>query len=132
MANRFSGPAYQFGPSWQGTFGPKSDLEVVFTSLSNIVTTEIGTIPHAPFMGSEVPRLVFDPNDAITRASIRYFVQRDVEKQDPRIRVLTVRTEAPDNEPHTVIVTLAFTILGDPQNRVFTAPVEFNTLSTAS
>ena len=129
---RFTVPAYTFGPSWQGTFGPKTDLEVIFTSISNIVTTERGTIPHRPSTGSEVPRLVFDPNDSITRASIRYFVQRDISRQDPRVSILTVRTEVPHNEPHTVIITVAFAIIGDPRNRVFSAPVEFNTLSLAS
>lgn len=132
MATRYTGPAYMFGPSWSGTLGPKTDLEVIFTSISNIITTERSTIPYRPDTGSEVPRLVFDPNDVITRASIRYFVRRDISRQDPRISVLSVRTEVPDGEPHTVVVTVAFAIIGDPSNRIFSAPVEFNTLSLAA
>ena len=129
---RYAGPAYPFGPSWAGTLGPKTDLEVVFTSIANILTTTRGTLPYRPRAGSEVPNLVFDPNDVITRASIRYFVRRDLNQQEPRINVLTVRTEVPENEPHTIVITVAFSIIGDPDGRVFTAPVEYNTLSLAA
>lgn len=129
---RFTGPAYQFGPSWALTLGPKSDVEVIFTSVVNILTTPIGTMPYDPFLGSEVPNLVFEPNDTITRALIRYFVERDLGRQEPRAKVLFVRTVVPADEPHTVVVTVAFSIVGDPEGRVFNAPLEFNTLSLAA
>lgn len=129
---RFTGPAYQFGPSWALTLGPKSDVEVIFTSVVNILTTPIGSIPYDPFLGSEVANLVFEPNDAVTQGLIRYFVERDLRRQEPRANVLFVRTVVPENEPHTVVVTVAFQIVGDPEQRVFSAPIEFNTLSLAA
>lgn len=129
---RFTGPAYPFGPSWAQTLGPKTDLEVVFTSVVNILTTPIGTIPYDPFLGSEVPNLVFEPNDAITQGLIRYFVERDLRRQEPRVNVAFVRTVVPENEPHKVVVTVAFQIVGDPEGRVFSAPISFNTLQLAA
>jgi phage baseplate assembly protein W len=128
---RFTGPAYQFGPSWALTLGPKTDVEVVFTSVVNVLTTPIGSVPYDPFLGSEVANLVFEPNDAVTQGLLRYFVDRDLRRQEPRANVLFVRTVVPDNEPHTVVVTVAFQIVGDPEGRVFSAPIEFNTLSLA-
>ena len=129
---RYTGPAYPFGPSWAQTLGPKTDLEVIFTSIVNILTTTLRTLPYRPDGGSEIPNLVFEPNDAITRGLIRYFVQRDLDRQEPRAEVEVVRTVVPENEPHTVVVTVAFRITGDPEDRVFSAPVEFNTLSIAA
>jgi len=129
---RFTGPAYQFGPSWALTLGPKSDLEVVFTSVVNILTTPIGTIPYDPFLGSDVPNLVFEPNDAITQGLIRYYTERDLRQQEPRVRVLSVSTVVPVNEPHTVVVTVSFQIVGDPEGRVFSAPISYDTLRLAA
>jgi len=129
---RFTGPAFQFGPTWALTLGPKSDLEVVFTSVVNILTTPVGTIPYDPFLGSEIPNLVFELNDSVTRSLIRWYARRDLERQEPRANVLFVRTVVPVGEPHTVIITIGFQIVGDPNNRVFNAPIEFNTLSLAA
>lgn len=129
---RFTGPAYPFGPSWALTLGPKTDLEVIFTSVVNIITTTLRTLPYRPTGGSDVADLVFEPNDAVTRGLLRYFVKRDLGRQEPRADVVTVRTVQPLNEPHTVVVTVAFRILGDPEDRVFSAPVEFNTLQIAA
>jgi phage baseplate assembly protein W len=129
---RFTSAAYPFGPSWAKTLGPKSDFEVIFTSLINIVTQPLGTVPWDPFFGSEVPNLVFEINDSVTRSLLQYFVKRDLGQQEPRANVLFVRTWVPDNDPHTVVITIAFSIVGDPEGRVFTAPIEFNTLSLAA
>ena len=132
IIGRFTGPAYPFGPSWALTLGPKTDLEVIFTNVVNIITIPIGSLPFAPFDGSEVPNLVFEPNDAITQGLIRYFIRRELRAQEPRAVVLSVRTIVPENEPHTIVVTISFQIVGDPEGRVFSAPVEFNTLSLAA
>lgn len=128
----YTGPAYPFGPSWSGTLGPKTDVEIVFTSVANILTTPIGTWPPDPRLGSEIPNLVFEPNDEVTRSLIRYYTVRDLGAQEPRAQVLTVRTWAPNDDPHRVIVTVAFRVRGDPLGRVFSAPLEYNTLSLAA
>lgn len=129
---RFSGPAYQFGPSWAATLGPKSDLEVVFTSIVTILTTPLGTIPYDPFIGSEVPNLVFEINDGVTQGLIRHFTERDLRRQEPRVLVQTVRTYTPENEPHTVVITVSFQIVGDSEGRVYSAPISYDTLSLAA
>ncbi len=128
---RFTGPAYPFGPSWALTLGPKTDLEVIFTSICNIITTVLGTLPYAPLRGSEVPNLVFEPNDPVTQGLIRYFVRRELGRQEPRAKILAVRTVVPANDPYRITVTAAFQIVGDPDGRVFSAPVEYNTLGLA-
>jgi len=129
---RFTSAGYPLGPSWAQSLGPKPDFNVVFTSVINIVTTPLGSVPWDPFLGSEIPNLVFEVNDAVTRALIQYFVERELGRQEPRVNVLFVRTFVPDNEPHTIVVTISFKIVGDPEGRTFSAPIEFNTLSLAA
>lgn len=131
ILGRFTGPAYPFGGTWASTFGPKPDLNVVFTNVVNILTTPLGTLPYAPESGSPVPLLVFELNDATTHGLIKRFVQDNLRDQEPRARVLFVRTVIPEDDPHKIVVTVAFQIVGDPSQRVYTAPIQFNTLSLA-
>ena len=113
ILGRYTGPAYPFGPTWASTFGPKTDLGVIFTNVCNILTTPIGSIPYLPFAGSEVPNLVFEINDSVTQGLIRYYVKRDLRRQEPRAKVLTVNTVTLEDDPHRIIVTTAFQIVGD-------------------
>jgi len=127
---RFTGPAYPLKGTVGGNLGPKSDIEVIFTSMVNILTTEKGTIPYSPKFGSQVPSLVFEPNDEITRSLIRYFTRKDLEEQDPRINVIAVRTDFSDDEPYTVHISVTWAIVGDPSGRSFSGPVSFRLSQT--
>jgi phage baseplate assembly protein W len=128
---RYTGPAYPFKYTVGGALGPKTDVEVIFTSMVNILTTARGTLPYAPKFGSEIPNLVFEPNDEITRSLIRYFVRKDLEEQDPRVNVIAVRTDVDEtNAPYTVHITVTWAIVGDPTGRVFSGPVSFRLSAT--
>ena len=123
---RFTGPAYPLRYTVGGVLGPKTDLEIIYTSMVNILTTSKGSLPYAPEFGSHVPDLVFEPNDEITRSLIRYYTQKDLQEQDPRINVIAVRTDVNEmNEPYTVHITVTWAIVGDPSGRVFSGPVSF-------
>lgn len=120
---RFTGPAYPFGPDVAGALGPKPDVNVIYTSISNIITTPKGSVPHNPRMGSVVPDLMFDINDEVTRQLVRYYTEKDLREQEPRIVVLAVYTEQPASDESAIIVTVAFRIVGDPTETVYSAPV---------
>lgn len=123
---RFTGPAYPLKYTVGGSLGPKTDVEVIFTSMVNIITTSKGTIPYDPGFGSDIPDLVFEPNDEITRSLIRYYARKDLEEQDPRVNVIAVRTDVDDvSAPYTVNITITWAIVGDPTGRVFSGPVSF-------
>lgn len=123
VLGRYTGLAYPFGVEAGNALGPKDDLAVIFTSIVNILTTPKGTVPYDPKMGSQVPYLVFEPNDEVTRNLIRYFSNKDLSEQEPRIVVYAVFTEQPDD--HTVVVTVGFQIVGDPTAKQYNAPATF-------
>jgi phage baseplate assembly protein W len=123
-AMRYTGPAYPFGADAHGVFGPKSDLAVVITSIANILSTPKGTVPHNPALGSWVPLLLFELNDEVTRSLIRHYTIKDLSEQEPRIVVRGVFTRSPTE--HAVVVTVGFSLVGDPTGRVFNAPVQFS------
>lgn len=122
--SRYTGPAYPLGPSVAGTFGPKPDLNVVLTSIANIITTPLGTVAYDQAMGCYVPFLVFDLNDEVTRALIRYYTFKALSEQEPRIVVYGVFTEEQDE--HTVVVSVSFSLVGDPSGDVHNAPIPFS------
>ena len=120
---RYTGPAYPFGPDPVGVMGPKSDVAVVYTSICNILTTPLGSVPYDPLMGSVIPLLVFDLQDEITAQLVRYYTVRDISDQEPRVVVVSCYTEMAD--PHTIVVTVGFQLVGDPTGATYSAPVLF-------
>ena len=122
---RFTGPAYPFGPDPAGVLGPKADINVIYTSICNIVTTPRGSMPYNPRLGSFIPLLLFDIADEITLQLIRYFTEKDLREQEDRIVVSAVYTEQPDDDENTVVVTVGFQLVGDPSGTTYSAPVVF-------
>jgi|CXWL01.1.fsa_nt_gi phage baseplate assembly protein W len=121
---RYTGPAFPFGPRAVDNFGPKDDVQVIYTSLVNIISTPKGSIPYNLELGSWVPYLLFEPNDEITRSLVRYFTEKDLAEQEPRIVVRSVYTDQPDD--YSIVVTVGFSLVGDPAARVYNAPIQYN------
>jgi phage baseplate assembly protein W len=124
VKGRFTGAAYPFGPSPDGTLGPRDDVATIIASIANILTTPKGSVRYNQSIGSVVPELLFDINDEITRNLVRYYVRKDITEQDSRVRIENVFTEVPE-DGYTIIVTLAFSLVGDPLAQVYSAPVIF-------
>lgn len=128
---RFTGPAYPFRHTIFGVMGPKTDIEVLFTSMVNILTTPKRTLPWAPDFGSEVPNLVFEPNDEVTRALIRHYVIKDLGEHEPRVNVMSVRTDFDELiDPYRVNVQVSWAIVGDPGGQVFSGPIGYRLTSS--
>ena len=125
IIGRYTGPAYNFGPDPEGTLGPKDDINVVVTSIVNILTTEKYSVPHEPLLGSFVPSLLFDLNDERTHALVRYYTIKDLTDQEPRIVVLACYTQQVDE--HSLEVMVSFKLVGDPTGKVHNAPITFET-----
>lgn len=121
--DRFLGPAFPLGPTVETSFGPKSALESIWTSIVNILTTPKGSCRWDRSIGSIVPYLIFEPNDAVTQGLVRHYTFKDLSEQEPRIRVRAVNTTA---DEHVINVTVGFSIVGDPSARVYNAPVSYN------
>lgn len=119
---RYAGPAYPFGATVDSVLGPKDDVSVIVTSISNILTTHQGSVPYDPRLGSQVPLLVFEILDDITLSLIRYFTFKDLSEQEPRIVVRTVFARREGD--HKVVAEVGWSLVGDPEGRVFGTPVK--------
>lgn len=121
---RYTGPAYPFGGTIGTILGGKPDVNVVVTSITNILTTPKGSVPYDPHMGSIIPLLIFEILDDITMSLIGYYTYKDLTEQEPRIAVQSV-TPAQEGE-HRVTVQVGFSIVGDPDERVYCTGVRYN------
>jgi phage baseplate assembly protein W len=123
VVGRYTGSGYPFGADEQGTLGPKSDLEVIVTSMANILTTPKGDQVYDETIGSVVPLLMFDILDEVTLGLIRYYTVKDLSDQESRIVVhAAYARRIGDN---AVKVTPVFSIVGDPTQQVHNAPLTF-------
>ena len=125
QVGRYTGPAFPFGATPQLVFGPKDDVLVVATSLVNILSTPIESIPYDPSIGSQVPYLLFEVLDEITIMTIRQFAEKEISEQEPRVLVVSVETDVPlDGDALAVIISVGFQIVGDSFARTFNVPVD--------
>ena len=124
---RYTGPAYPFGSVPALVFGPRPDVNVILASIGNIITTPRKSIPWNPQLGSRIPYLVFDINDAVTQGLIKYFTQKDISEQDPRVIINSVQINLPQ-DGLSVEVLVSFSIAGDALGQIYSAPVNFPSL----
>jgi len=100
----YSGPAFPFSNSIPGVLGNKDRRNSLFTSIVLILTTPVGHLPWNPEFGSQIPSLVFDPLTDETLNLIWYYVVNDIERQDRRIKVTSIKVDKKSNRKITVWV----------------------------
>jgi phage baseplate assembly protein W len=123
MFGKFTGAAYPLGNSVSSTLGGKPDVNVIVSSIRNILTTPKGTVPYNPEIGSLIPSLVFGQNDATLHALMAYYAKTDIERQEPRCRVksATAFSATPNNLTLQVIIEL----VGQPTSATTPVIVEY-------
>ena len=97
MADLWSDVAYPWGPDVATLAELKSDIDVLKTSVINIVLTRIGERVMLPEFGSIVPDLPFEPADEISVAEVQESVRDAIERWDDRIDVVDVGVETRQN-----------------------------------
>jgi len=107
-----------------GALGPKSDDEVIATSIQNILSTPKGSWRCDPTVGSFLWQLVMEPLDEIAQQLIMYYAAKDLSEQETRIQVVGVTVSTLSE--HVVGVQISFVRKSDPMKRVLSTAVVFN------
>jgi phage baseplate assembly protein W len=93
--------------SGSGEFSLK-DIELVKRDLLNHIYTEKGSRVMMPNFGTRIPLMVFEPNDAQTRAIIEEDL-REVFDYDPRVRLINLSVvQLPDNNAIIALADLLY------------------------
>jgi len=118
---RHTGAAFPFSVGVAGVLGAKTDEEVISTSIRNIILTPLGRQPYDPTIGSLIPSLVFEPNDAITVQLVRYYTRKSITEQEPRVDVTGILVQTVGEQ--TISLRVGYIIRGDPERRQRVVPV---------
>jgi len=86
-------------------FKIKTDSELIKESIYNILTTNKGERAGNREFGTDLQKLVFNPNLEQYWEAIKLEIMKDVEIWEPRVAILDVEyTSEPDNNKLTLVV----------------------------
>jgi len=95
-------------------FAPQTDVEVIWSSILQIITTPIGSRYGRRDFGSRFPELLHNPNDSVLASLAFTYIKRDVEKWDDRVVIERTRTETDPNSKE-LRLTVVFRLKIDSQ-----------------
>ena len=93
-----------------GDINRKTGNDAVKRSIRNLIFTNFYERPFKSYLGSNVPRLLFDNVDVITASSMEDALVRLINNYEPRVRLTNVSVFA-DIDNHGFNVTLEYIIL---------------------
>jgi uncharacterized protein len=88
---------------------PSTGLNVIYQSLSMLLSTRIGERYNNPEYGTRLHELLFRPLDAITLSNIQTYVIDAIERWEKRITIVNVTTE-PYEDQSQVDVKIEFQV----------------------
>ncbi len=97
-------------------FEPKSDHDVLRTSVETIIFTMLGERPMLNTFGSSIMTLIFDQATGILQGELTSIVRDVVPKWDPRLEVLSVKTAVLEQEDNKAEVTVVYRNRYDPRS----------------
>jgi phage baseplate assembly protein W len=93
----FNGMAFQFGGTVLSTFAPKSDDDVIRTSIEMILLTLPGERVMRPDFGSNLQNMVFEPSDEFLAIMLRTEVEEALAQWENRAEIGLSEIETNDD-----------------------------------
>ncbi len=87
-----------------------SDNESIRQALLLLFSTRPGERVMRPEYGCDIHRLVFSPNDDTTAGLAIYYVQRAIDRWEPRIDVLQLDAGRDPQQPERLNITLQYRV----------------------
>lgn len=106
--------ALPFGSTIESYFKPKSDAEVLKSSLICLVLTSKGERLMEPEIGTGVPKLPFEPLDEVeSSGTIEEEIRTIVARLDDRLDNISVKTKV-NNDANSIEISVNATYKQDP------------------
>lgn len=103
----FNGMAFPFGGTVLSTFGPKSDENVIRTSIEMILMTFLTERVMIPEFGSDLQSLLFEPSDSSLAIFLRSAIEEAIANWENRVLIGTVEI---DPQESSVIIRIPMVI----------------------
>jgi phage baseplate assembly protein W len=75
-----------------------SDVQVIISDLRNLLLTQKGERLMNPDFGTQINKLVFEPDTSVLEAQVQQEVTQAIAKFEPRVNILSVSTERLPND----------------------------------
>ena len=110
MRNRFRwiGPGFPLEKGLYGYPNLKTDIELVKDSIKQILLTRKGERVMLRNFGSNLHKLIFEPNDELLAELVRVEVEETLREWEPRIEIVEVDTY---RQGHEVRIEIAFRVV---------------------
>jgi len=93
-----------------GDIGRITNSQSIKQSIQNLIFTNYGERLFQPTIGSNVNRILFEPNDIIAQQDLQFHITNTLTQNEPRIILLGV-TVTPDVQNDYVYVNIVFSII---------------------
>lgn len=97
MSDFWKGIALPWGTTIPSVIDPKDDTEILKSSVLFIVLTRLGERVMQPTFGSNLPNMLFNPNDLQAAQSMKRSVKEAISKWDDRIEFVDFSVEGSNN-----------------------------------
>ena len=97
MLNSFVGVSYPVVENAMGYFRGVSGLDVVKADLLSLLMTNPTERVMMPDFGTDLRRLLFDPNDMLLQQSVKEVIANSISKWEPRVTIQNILVGAEAN-----------------------------------
>lgn len=105
-----------------GRIALQNDIELVKQSLDILFREPLATEFFREHYGSQVREVLFEPNDAIARGLLDYFIVDAIQKWENRIQLVDIKYDQPPQTPSLIMCTIFFIIRQSSQIDSFIFP----------
>lgn len=126
------GPSFPYNQSSSKGLSYTEDITRINQSLFLIFETPKGSRLMMPEFGSDLPKYRFDPLDRVLLERIRYTINEDVKRWEPRINLVSIEflAEAQDIDNSTLYISLTYRIINTPVEANYVYPYKLETYDT--
>jgi len=105
--------AFSVNP-FNGSLAKVSNDKSITQSLRNLILTNYGERLFQPDIGSNVNRVLFEPNDMIAQEDLQYHITQTITQNEPRVNLMQVLV-SPNVLQDSVAVNIVYSIINTQQ-----------------
>lgn len=115
MAKKYINIQFPFMPSPDGFLFnlTKTDNEAIKSDLMHLILTRKGERLYMPSFGTNLLKFIFEPNDTLTKNSIKDEIKETVKRYIPNLSINDVNITDSEDSEYTAVVRIDYTITDD-------------------
>ena len=124
------GLAFPFTPTDTGNLALNTLIERINQSIYMFLETPKGSRLFLPTFGSEIYRYKFDPLDDVLKEKLRYTLEVELTKWEPRIDLKSIQFYNDTTNPNTLYTALSYNIHNTQVEASFVYPYSLEAYSS--